>query len=167
MFVRAKKINGKKYAYLVENEWTPWGSRQRVTKYLGRAHEPLRITNNEHELSSGKHEAILSAVKQELLNHGFRELGEVFEQEGISVNLSNRTVKKGKKDVTLTLNEGFLCAHTLAELLSFEANENKDATATKLAKLSLEAGLKLTPEQFAHIFTQVQNLKTDEDSPAK
>jgi len=167
MFVRVKKINGKKYTYLVENEWTPWGSRQRVTKYLGAAHEPERLTDNTHELSNGKHEAVISAVKQELLNHGFRELDEVFERDGISVHLKNKTVKKGKKNVTLTLNEGFLCEHTLNELLSFEPHENKDIAATKLAKLTLEAGLKMTPEQFAHIFTQMQNLKTNEDSFAK
>jgi len=167
MFVRVKKINGKEYAYLVENEWTPWGSRQRVTKYLGKTHKPERINSAEHELPEGMQQAVIAAVKQELLNHGFKDLNGVFEQNGITVHLENKTVKQGKKGVTLAMNEGFLCEHTLAELLVFKPTDNREDSAKKLAELSLEAGLKLTPEQFAHIFTQMQNLKTNEETLAK
>ncbi len=44
-FIRTKKIDGKEYAYLVENKWYKRkvkgrgkGPRQKVTKYLGRVH---------------------------------------------------------------------------------------------------------------------------------
>lgn len=167
MFVRVKKINGKEYAYLVENEWTPWGSRQRVTKYLGKAHKLERINSTEHELPEGMQQAVMTAVKQELLNHGFREINGVFEQNGITVHLENKTVKQGKRGATLAMNEGFLCEHTLGQLLAFKPTDNKEDSAKKLAELSLEAGLNLTPEQFAHIFTQVQDLKIKEDSFSK
>lgn len=164
MFVRIKNINGNNYSYLVENEWTPWGSRQRVTKYLGRTYKPNRINGQEFELPSGKHEAILHAVKQELLNHGFKEINGIFEQGGITAHLENKTVKRGKKDITLAMNEGFLCSHTLKQLLSFTPRENKEESATELAKLALEAGLNLSPDQFAHLFIQMQHLKNSENS---
>ena len=35
-FFRIKKIKGKEYTYLVENEWKRKGSRQKVKGYLGR-----------------------------------------------------------------------------------------------------------------------------------
>ena len=45
-FIRIKKINGKEYAYLVENKWYKRGfkskgkgSRQTVSKYLGRVYK--------------------------------------------------------------------------------------------------------------------------------
>ena len=64
MFVRVKNIKGRKYAYLVENEWTPWGSRQRVTKYLGKLVSLERIGNNEKELPNGFRKAMIAAASQ-------------------------------------------------------------------------------------------------------
>ena len=37
-FVRVKRINGGTYAYLVENSWTRKGTRQKVSRYLGKVH---------------------------------------------------------------------------------------------------------------------------------
>ena len=36
-FFRIKKIKGKEYIYMVENEWTGKSSRQKVKGYLGKA----------------------------------------------------------------------------------------------------------------------------------
>ena len=44
-YIRTKKINNNKYAYLVENKNTPKGPRQKVIQYLGRVHE-FKIEKN-------------------------------------------------------------------------------------------------------------------------
>ncbi|MEM3154262.1 MAG: hypothetical protein QW165_01705 [Candidatus Woesearchaeota archaeon] len=156
MFVRIKKIKGRPYAYLVENEWTPWGSRQRVSKYLGKTFTPTRFSEGLLELPTGLQPAILEAVAQELINHGFVRDGNVLKQENIFVNLTDRSVREGSKKVVLAMNEGYLCDHTLQQLLTFAPEERPDESAKKLATLVLEAGLKLSNEQFVHLFEQVK-----------
>ncbi|MBI2580887.1 hypothetical protein HYV85_03700 [Candidatus Woesearchaeota archaeon] len=40
VFIRIKRISGKEYAYLVANNWTGSGPRQKVSKYLGKVIRP-------------------------------------------------------------------------------------------------------------------------------
>ena len=157
MFVRVKKINGRPYGYLVENEWTPWGSRQRVSKYLGKTQTLTRYSEGLAELPAGLQPAIVEAVAQELSNHGFVREGGLLRQEDIIVNLDEKTVRHKSKKVVLGMNEGYLCDHTLQQLLTFTPDERPDASAKKLANLVLEAGLKLSNEQFVHLFEQVKH----------
>ena len=156
MFVRVKKIKGRPYAYLVENEWTPWGSRQRVSKYLGKTETMQRFSEGLLELPTGLQPAIMEAVAQELVNHGFVRDGSLLKQENITVNLDDKTVRQNSKKVVLGMNEGYLCDHTLQQLLTFAPEERPDESAKKLASLVLEAGLKLSNEQFVHLFEQVK-----------
>ncbi len=156
MFVRVKKIKGRPYAYLVENEWTPWGSRQRVSKYLGKSATLTRFAEGLAELPAGIQPAILEAVAQELKNHGFVQDGKLLKQEDIIVNLEDKTVRQKSKKVVLGMNEGYLCDHTFEQLLTFAPEERPDESAKKLATLVLEAGLKLSNEQFVHLFEQVK-----------
>jgi hypothetical protein len=156
MFVRVKKIKGKPYAYLVENEWTPWGSRQRVTKYLGKTSKLTRYSEGLSDLPKGMQESILEATAQELANHGFAREGNVLKQEDIIVDLQERTVRQKGKKIVLGMNEGYLCDHTLQQLLTFTPEERPDKSAKKLATLVLGAGLKLSNEQFVHLFEQVK-----------
>ncbi|VVB81301.1 Uncharacterised protein [uncultured archaeon] len=156
MFVRVKKIKGKPYAYLVENEWTPWGSRQRVTKYLGKTSTLTRFSEGLLDLPTGLQEAILEAAAQELVNHGFAREGTILKQEDITVDLQEKTVRQKGKKIVLGMNEGYLCDHTLQQLLTFTPEERPDESAKKLASLALEAGLKLSNEQFVHLFEQVK-----------
>ena len=151
MFVRVKKAKSRTYAYLVENEWTPWGSRQRVTKYLGKLVSLQRTKNEAHEMPNGFKETILSAVEQELHNHGFTNN----KQDNILVNVEQGVIVDAGKKVVLGMNEGYLCDHTLHQLLVFTPAENPNENANKLANLAVEAGLKLTNEQFLHLFEQV------------
>lgn len=74
VFVRIKKLKGNEYAYLVANEWTINGSRQRVKAYLGRVIKPLREKEKITDVSNLEYrQAILALAKQELINHGFSE----------------------------------------------------------------------------------------------
>src|SRR3989344_2785482 len=145
MFVRVKNIKGRKYAYLVENEWTPWGSRQRVTKYLGKLISVERAKEDVLELPNGFKEAIMVAITQEVENHHAAE-------QKINVDLERGTIKKDGKNIVLGMNEGYLCNHTLSQLISYAPGENPSENANKLANLAVEAGLKLTNEQFMHLF---------------
>ncbi len=159
MFVRVKKIKGRPYAYLVENEWTPWGSRQKVTKYLGKAQSLTRFSEGLVELPGNLQPAILEAVAQELLNHGFAREGNILKQEDVIVNLEEKTVRQKSKKIVLGMNEGYLCDHTLQQLLTFAPEERPDENAKKLANMVLEAGLKLSQEQFVHLFEQAKHIK--------
>jgi hypothetical protein len=156
MFVRVKKIKGKPYAYLVENEWTPWGSRQKVSKYLGKTITITRFSEGLAELPPGLQPAIIEAVAQELQNHGFVRDDNLLKQEDITVNLAEKTVRHKNKKIALAMNEGYLCDHTLQQLLTFSPEEKPEESAKKLASLVLEAGLKLSNEQFVHLFEQVK-----------
>jgi len=156
MFVRVKKIKGRPYAYLVENEWTPWGSRQRVSKYLGKTQTLSRFSEGLAELPAGLQPAIVEAVAQELSNHGFVREGNLLKQENVTVDLNEKTVRQNSKKIVLGLNEGYLCDHTLQQLLTFTPEERPDESAKKLASLVLEAGLKLSNEQFLHLYEQVK-----------
>lgn len=152
MFVRLKTIKGKPYAYLVTNEWTPWGSRQKVTKYLGRAHHVTRTDSQEHSLAHDFHTAINTLITQELLNHGFQHTPNGMTNKEITVNIPERTVRTHSKDVVLNMNEGFLCTETLTQLHEYNAPDHPEKAATQLAEHLLEAGLKPTHTQFEHLF---------------
>ena len=154
MFVRVKNIKGRPYAYLVENEWTPWGSRQKVAKYLGKTHLLTRISEGMLELPEGLQQTILQGVVQELQNHGFTKEGDLMVKEDVIVSLQEQTIRQKNKKVVLGMNEGYLCDHTLQQALAFVPEERPDKSAKKLANLILEAGLKLSNEQFLHLFEQ-------------
>src|SRR3989344_5881813 len=70
-FFRIKKIKGKEYAYIVENEWKKKGSRQKVMGYLGRVYrfslmndvgflEHLKIDNIENYVNNNDAFKIMS-----------------------------------------------------------------------------------------------------------
>lgn len=158
MFVRVKRIKGKPYAYLVENEWTPWGSRQRVVKYLGRTFTPERVMDEARTLPDDFPGAVQAAIVQACHNHGFRRDGNTLHKDGIAVNLQENTVTKNGKHVAVRMNEGYLCAHTIQQLLAFQPEERDDDTGRKLAGHMLEAGLQLTDEQFVHLFQTTKKI---------
>jgi len=159
MFVRVKKIKGRPYAYLVENEWTPWGSRQRVAKYLGKTHILDRLSEGLIDLPTGLKQTVTEAVAQELLNHGFKREGHKLTKNEIKVNLQELSIQEKNRKVVLGMNEGYLCNHTFSQLLEFTPEERPDHSAKKLASLALEAGLKLSNEQFVHLFEQTEENK--------
>jgi len=168
-FVRIKTLKGNPYGYLVKNEWTPWGSRQRVAKYLGRVHQPERVLEDKSALPETFRAAVLAATRQELLNHAFRIEGTCLTKGAIIVNLENGTVRHYKKSCVIGMNEGFLCDHTLQQLLGFTPLERDDKTAARLANHVLEAGLHLSEEQFVHLFgtlkaTSFKKDKAEEDT---
>ena len=135
----------------MENEWTPWGSRQKVTKYLGKTIVLQRISEEEKQLPKELKKALRIAIEQELENHGFKN----GKKEKILVNLEENKIEEVGKKIVLALNEGYMCDHTLKQLFEFTSLEKPSESATKLANLALEAGLKLSQQQFLQLFEQV------------
>jgi hypothetical protein len=134
MFIRAKKIKNKEYAYLVENIWTKKGSRQKVKKYLGKITKTTRILENEYKIDESKKytDIIKELIETELKNHNITE----------------------NKNKIISLNEGFLCEETIKKLqeLKPEKESRPDKEGERLAIALLEAGLSIKKEEFSKLF---------------
>lgn len=160
MFIRIKKINNQEYAYLVENYWVNNSSRQKVKEYLGKVVKPERTEfNSSIDFNSDYLDLINKLFERELLRHGFKEVkvlqGRTLELGRIKANLESFDVVKGKKNVLLSINEGFLSKKTIQELVNFKHLEDKQKTGLKLAQAILEAGLKVSEEEFVKLFEKI------------
>ncbi len=147
-FVRAKRISGSEYGYLVENSWTENGPRQKVGKYLGRLYRPSKAKSEglanfvgtmveQHIKSSDFKKIAADLINLELHNHEVKSNDFVVDFENFSVK------NNSGKNIVVALNEGFLCEHTLKQLLEYDAG--KDYSGYLLADLITAAGI--VPEQ--------------------
>ncbi len=171
-FVRTKKILGQDYAYLVENEWTPKGSRQKSSKYLGKVYN-IEKKENAHWLEGEKYEElVLNLIKQEWDNHDttglelrFTAHGSQFTVDTPSTSLLRTVNRKpqtpnqvplvlsGSREVVTKMNEGFLCQHTIKQLLEFKPTRMDKAK--QLANHLVEAGIKLNENMFVDLCEKV------------
>ena len=157
VFLRTKKINGKEYAYAVENKWKGKGSRQRVKNYIGRAYRLKRM--NEIDFSKflnlenidgyiesvEKNKIINDLIEWELSKHGITK-------QDFLVDLKNFTVKKNKKYVALILNEGFMCGYTLKKICEFKKEGDEAQDGYRLARAFVDAGIKIPQDIFIGLF---------------
>lgn len=149
MFIRKKNINGKEYAYLIENRYNKRKkqSRQKSTKYLGKIIN-LGIADTQ-TMASTMEEAIIN----ELTSMGFSKKGGSLTKGDINIDLKTSTVKEGNKDVCLELNEGFLCTLTLTNLLRFNSNNlNEKEIIHKMAESFISSGINLHHSSFINIY---------------
>jgi len=154
MFVRIKKLKGKEYAYLVENEWTINGSRQRVKSYLGRIIRPLKMREKEADISNMEYkQAVMALLKQELHNHGFDE-SLTFDNK-IKADLDEKKITNSGKNIVLAMNEGFLCSQTLKDALEIELTGHEEEAGMQLAKALVEAGLSIPKDTFVKLFEKI------------
>ena len=153
VFVRIKKLKGREYAYLVANEWTINGSRQKVQGYLGRVITPVKQSEKTADISLFEYkQSVIALVKQELWNHGFNsELC----CEDVKADLDSMKLTKKGKNVVLALNEGFLCSQTLKDALDIELTGYEEQAGTQLAKTLLELGLNLPKDVFIQLFEKI------------
>lgn len=153
-FVRTKKLKGKEYAYLVENEWTINGSRQKVKAYLGRVIRPLKLRERPAQTDGLSYkQAVMSLIKQELQNHGFDETL-TFDNK-IKADLENAAFNNSGKNIVLAMNEGFLCSQTLKDALNIQLTGHEEKAGTKLANALVEAGLKIPKDTFVELFEKI------------
>ena len=161
-FIRLKKINGKEYAYLVENKWYKRkfknknkGSRQKVSKYLGKVYffdkekdvefiNFKNINDLEHYLkNNNKNQIVKDLVEWELFRNNI-------DKKEFIINFNDKKIKKKNKEVSLKLNEGFLNSYTLNRLFSLKSDDSY-----YLAKCFVEAGVEVPKEVFVGMFSKV------------
>ncbi|MBD3361637.1 hypothetical protein GF358_02475 [Candidatus Woesearchaeota archaeon] len=152
-FIRTKTIKGKEYAYLVSNTWTINGSRQNVKGYLGRVIRPTKEREETTNTADSEFkEAINSLITQELINHGFNEK---LMRDKTKIDLENRKIINGKKNIVLGLNEGFLCTYTLNNIMTLQLKGHEEQAGMQLATALVEAGLKIDKETFVSLFEKI------------
>ena len=156
-FFRIKKIKGKEYAYFVENEWMKSGSRQKVKKYIGRVYrfdikndidflQFADASNLESYVNVSDFKKIVSnLIEWELFKFGI-------DRNKFSIELNSKNVQNNKKDVSLMLNDGFMCELTLKNLVDFEAEGDESRDGYRLARAFVEAGIKVPQEIFVGLF---------------
>lgn len=158
-FIRTKKVDGKDYAYLVENKWYKRGfkgkgrgPRQKVSKYLGRVYSFNKketidffnfknIENLEYYLkNNGRTKIFKDLVEWELFRHSINK-------EEFTIDFSNKKIIKNNKEVSLKINEGFLNSFTLNRLFNLKSGDSY-----YLAKCFVEAGIEVPKEVFVGLF---------------
>ena len=145
-FIRLKRVGKEHYAYLVDNEWTSKGPRQRVKKYLGKY---LELAQTQQPLVQGMiTPGILLAA--ELKSRGFTDRLNHSELK-ISINLKLCTIKQGKKNVVLGMNGGFVCGYTLRRLLHHIPVIEVTA-GYALARAFSDVGVRVSRERFVTIY---------------
>lgn len=159
-FFRIKKIKGKEYVYIVENEWKRKGSRQKVKGYIGRAYrfdlannadflEYLKIQNAHDYIEiNQKNRIINDLIEWELYRFGI-------DKNNFLIDLGNKRIQKSNKNVAFLINDGFMCSLTLKNLLEFKAEGDEQADAYRLARAFVEAGIKVPQEIFIGVFSKL------------
>lgn len=159
MFIRTKKLKGRHYGYLVRNTWKKGKVRQKTHKYLGRVYsferkhekglvqaQKVRVLDEYISKSSFK-DIVLDLVMLEFLNHGLHEESIVFDEKALKIT-------RNERNIVLGINDGFLCQESLRNLLKYRP-EN-DLKGFELAKLFVNAGLKVEKEVFVELFEKLR-----------
>jgi hypothetical protein len=158
-FVRAKKIKGKKYAYLVENTWEKKKVKQKVKEYLGRIIECKQIKENSVFLDFEKkpQEIIFDLIKRDLLRLGFAQVEEkIFILEEVTVDCNTYNILKKNKPCVLEINHQYLYKNNLSQLCNYHEPETTDSQpGKKLAKLLMSSGIEISPEEFIQLYKKL------------
>ncbi len=155
MFIRVKTIKNARYAYLVRNEWTAQGPRQKVHKYLGRLVTSTKIhTLDAPELTGSLATCLKTLVSRELQQHGFSKEEHVHTLNSVRCNIEQHTCMIGDKPAVLALNNGHLCDVTLKNLLGFQpvdADIPEEVNGKALAFALIKAGIQVSDEVFVQL----------------
>ena len=168
-FIRVKKINGYKYAYLVENVWTNKGPRQKNKKYLGKVYSPRREKSlnffdfyKDYDIKvRSKKELIIDYIKLELFNHGFVETKRnVWTKDDYIVNIKTLNFINNKnKDFAIELNNGALCPYLIKKIIKLKIEPDKEKEEQEgymLAKLLVESGLSIDKDIFVRLYELIK-----------
>jgi len=160
MFVRTKKVKQYNYAYMVSNKWTRKGARQKVSRYLGRIHEPEQVRESSFSFdftNSRASETISELVGWVLSDHGFAMKGMLWEKDGITVNPATGYVRCAGRPCVLRVNGDFMCTQTLRKLLRWTSAKDRTEAARELAKSFISAGIPVPQDVFIDVFMKSYN----------
>ncbi len=157
-FVRVKTIKGNRYAYLVENTWQTRGSRQVVKGYLGKVLKPdAQPFGTPPDISTLSYaDAVTTLASWTLDNHGFSHADGKHTKDTVTVHVHDKQILHKSKSAVLELNEGYLCNHTLTNLLNFVGEGSREEEVGKrLANTLLEAGISVPQDTFVALFHKI------------
>ena len=160
VFVRAKTIKGRRYAYLAKNSWKKGKVVQTTKKYLGPiitlpspSSEPVDV---ELDPSLSNHTNITRCVISELLRHGFvlspRSQNVLHRNNSLKVNLRTSTITYNDKPVVIEINGRYLYNRLLSSLLSFQESDDDSQPGSVLAKAFSDAGINIHPSTFVKLY---------------
>ena len=164
MFIRLKKIKGNHYAYHVENRRADGKVKQKVKAYLGKAFLPEKTSqidffaHTQSDLSTASKKPYPQLIHQliawELYRHSL---------EGFSIDTHTSSIACNGEPAVVKLNEGFLCSHSLSQLLAFKLiRDEEHASGRLLAELFVKAGIAVPKELFVKMFEQFNASKNQE-----
>lgn len=143
VFVRTKTVKGKQYAYLVENEWVRGRSKQRVVAYLGRVIRASPMPTPVIQPNTSSEEILSALIDQELAGV----------EEEFVFNRENNSFLYKNRPVVFALNGGFLCEHTLAQIMHAKTTTQEDRPGLALANAIANAGLRIPKHAFIKLYT--------------
>ena len=156
-FFRTKKIKGKEYAYIVENEWKKNGSRQKVRGYAGRVYkfnvkndidfpEFVKIENAEKYVAENSFRKIITdLIEWELFRHEI-------DKNNFAIDLNSMKVMQKGRNAVLMINEGFMCNLTLKNIFEFRPEGDESNDGYRLARAFVESGIKIPQDVFISLF---------------
>lgn len=163
MFIRTKKINNKRYAYLVQNIWSEAGSKQKVAAYLGKIHSPVKKETPLTSTANTPQGIISELIENELRQHQFKEHPDntaLFIYDMLIYNKKTQTLKEKNKDVVLKINDGYLCGYTMQKMEEEckvqRQRQDPHVRAVKLAETLVAAGLKVPQETFIKLHQAIE-----------
>ena len=154
MFIRLKKIQGKYYAYHVQNKRV-WGRvKQKVRGYIGRAIFPKKtndidffsfINQNIENYNKDLKSAVKDLIVWELHKHNL--------ENEIKLDMSRETIKKNKKNIVIKLNDGFLYNTTIRNIIRFvPVGDDEYFIGREFAESFVKAGIGVPKELFVKLF---------------
>ncbi len=167
-FIRTKTVKGNTYAYLVQNQWTQKGARQRSKKYLGRVFllekvrdKPFCSMENYVIKGKSKKEILANAIVITLQGYGFSQKENKLKKENLFVDLKTLEVaQRNGNPAALSLNGGILCTETISRILACRESE-ENIEGYQLAKCCVEAGLSLPEKLFVAIYEAAKHEQPD------
>jgi len=154
VFFRIKKIKGKEYAYVVENEWKYKGSRQKVRGYLGKVYR-FELLNSIDFLAHFKIDNINDYIEK---NEKNKIINDLVEWELFKFGIDKNKFSN-KKNAVFFINDGFMCNLTLKRLLDFKPEGDEESDGYRLARAFVEAGVKVPQEVFVGLFSILYKTK--------
>lgn len=163
MFVRAKKVKGRFYAYLVSNEWKDNKVSQTVKRYLGPVrslHEPADSDMFfSLDTSRSSRACLRDCIAQEFLIRDFVRKKNKLTDSLITIDLVEGTISEGSKKVVVFLNGRYLHDGLLRRLLSFnEPDSDSETPGRPLAEAFSDAGIRIHPQVFVQLYRKLYDV---------
>jgi hypothetical protein len=154
MFIRLKKIQGKHYAYKVQNRRVHGKVKQKVKGYIGRALIPIKVNNKGffEFVSNSSYNKDLKQTVEDLVRW------ELFKHDLKDIKLEKTSIKKNNQKIVLKINEGYLYDQTIKDIINFHAVGDDDYfIGQEFAEVFVKAGIDIPKELFVKLFEKIIN----------